>query len=316
MKGTLPFVYFQGNVVPADQAKISIASHSLQYGMTCFGGIRGYFRDGVMRVFRLADHYERLMNASRILGMGFYLPYEEFHGIIAKMIAMNKCQGDVYFRPFIFSSTERLAPRMPGLSFELAIYMVEMGSYFDPAKGLNLGISSWHKFSDNAMSTKAKAGGCYVNSSMATTDALRAGYDDALMQDHNGHIVEGSVSNIVMVYRDRIVTPPLGEALLEGITLRSVLQLLKDDGYEIAHEPIDRSTLYTCQELMMVGTAVQVSFVASVDGRRIGKIQDVCGDKLLGPGPVCCLLREKFAQIVAGTHARSKEWITEFRAES
>ncbi len=122
---------------------------------------------------------------------------------------------------------------MPGLTFDLAIYPVEMGAYFDPARGLNLCISGWQKFSDNAMSNKAKAGGCFLNSCMATTEALRNGYDDALMRDMNGNIVEGSVSNILIVYRDRIVVPPLGQPLLEGITMRTALEILRDEGYEL-----------------------------------------------------------------------------------
>jgi len=312
MKGTLPYAYFRGNVVPAEQAQISIASHSLQYGMTCFGGIRGFFRDNVIRVFRLQDHWERLMNASRILGMEYYLPFEEFKEIIGKLIAANNFQGDLYFRPFIYSSTERLAPRIPGLTFDLAIYMVELGQYFDPNKGLRLCISSWQKFSDNCLPTKAKAGGCYVNSSLATTEAIRAGYDDALVIDQDGYVVEGSVSNLIMVYRDQAFIPPLGEALLEGVTLRTMIEFLKEAGIEIVRESIDRSMVYCAQELIMVGTAVQVAWVASVDGRPLGKIEDVISKKELGPGPVCRLLREKFAQTIVGTHPRSNEWITLF----
>lgn len=308
MKGTLPYIYFRGNVVPAEQAMISVASHSLQYGMTCFGGIRGYWREGQAQLFRLRDHHERLMNASRILGMNYYISYTDFEGVLQQLIQANRPSSDIYIRPFIYSSTVRLAPRMPGLDFDLSVYMVAMGEYFDQNKGLNLGISSWRKFSDSSLPTKAKAGGCYINSSLASTDAVRVGYDDALMLDQDGYVVEGSVSNVLMVYRDKIYVPPIGAAALEGITMRTMVELLEEEGHEIIFQPIDRSMVYTCQELMMLGTAVQIAFVATVDGRHIGPV----ASQEPGPGPVCRFLREKFAEILDGRHRKSREWLTAF----
>lgn len=312
MKGTLPYIYFEGKVVAAEEAKISIASHSLQYGLTCFAGIRGFWRDGKTRTFRLKDHHARLMNASRILGMDYYIEFERFHAVLGELIALNRHESDLYIRPFIYSSTQRLAPRIPGLDFDLAIYVVAMGQYFDPSVGLKLCISSWRKFSDNALPTKAKAGGCYVNSSMATTDAIRGGYDDALMLDEEGYVVEGSVSNVILVHRGNIYIPPLAAAQLEGITLRTMAELLEEEGYRIRYEQIDRSMVYICDELIMVGTAVQIAFVASVDGRRIGPIEKVVSDKEAKPGPVCRMLREKYAEVMAGRHAKSSEWLTDF----
>lgn len=301
-KGTLPFTYFQGQVRPAEQAMISIASHSLQYGTTCFGGIRGYHQGDRVVIFRLQDHYERLMNSSKIMGLGFSLPYEEFHGIIGELIARNRPKGDFYIRPFIYSGTCQLAPRLSGLSFELAIYFVDMGAYFAPTKGIRLGISSWRKFSDQALPTKAKAGGCYINSTMATSDALHNGYDEALLADNEGNIVEASVANILLVYRDRILSPPMGSPMLEGITLRSMVSLLAEEDRAVSFERIDRSMVYTCQEMMLLGTAAQLTFVASVDGRVIRET----------PGPICQLLRDKFAHVIAGRHPLSKEWVQVF----
>lgn len=312
MQGTLPYVFFAGNVCREEEARISIACHSLQYGITCFGGIRGYRHGNTYRIFRLKDHHERLMNSARLLGMNYYMPYDRFAEVIEELIQKNQPKGDLYIRPFIFSPTSRLAPRMPGLDFDLAIYFVEMGTYFDPSKGVKLGISSWRKFSDSMLPTKAKAGGCYVNSSLATTDALRNGYDDALMLDANGYVVEGSVSNLIMVYRDKIFLPDIGSALLEGITMRTVVELLEEENYTIRYGNIDRSMVYSCQELMLVGTAVQINYVESVDGRHIGPIQKVGAGELPGPGPVCQLLRKHFSAIIDGKHAKSKDWLHEF----
>ena len=310
MLGTLPYVYFEGKVVPGERARVSIACHSLQYGISCFGGLRGYVRDGVIKVFRLEDHYERLMNAAKILSFDFFIPFEEFKGIIKTLIHKNKPKKDFYIRPFIFCPQERLAPRRPGLTFDLAIYFVEMHQYFDPAKGLRLQFSSWRKYSDNQISTKAKAGGAYLNSYLASSAALHDGYDDALMLDAEGFLVEASVANVLMVYRNQCFMPSLGSALLEGITMRTAIDLLQDGGYPIRFERIDRSMVYTCDELMLLGTAAQITFAASVDGRNIGFAGRESSPAT--PGPICLYLRERFASVLEGRHKRSKDWITVF----
>lgn len=310
-QGTLPHVYFRGKITPANEATVSIASNSLQYGSTCFGGIRGYHKNGSVSIFRLKDHHERLMNSSRIMGMGVYMPYEEFHKIIGDLIARNQPKTDIYIRPFLYSGEQQLIPRIDKVKFELAVYFVEMGAYFAANKGVRLGISSWQKFSDNALPTKAKAGGCYVNSALATAEAARSGYDEALLTDHDGHIVEASVANLLMVYRDRIISPPIGAPILEGITLRTMIELLEAAGKPVHFERIDRSMVYTCQELLLLGTAAQVTFVESVDGRRLGRPAELSAEAT--PGPVCQLLRDQFAQILAKKHPKSAEWLTEFR---
>lgn len=312
MLGTLPFVYFKGKIVDHDQAMVSVACHSLQYGISCFGGMRGYVRDGVVRIFRLKDHYERLMSASKILSFDYFISFEEFEQIIGELVSKNKPEKDFYIRPFIFCPQERLAPRRPGLTFDLAIYFVEMAQYFDPAKGLRLQFSSWRKYSDNEISTKAKAGGAYLNSYLASSAALHDGYDDALMLDAEGFLVEASVANVLMVYRDECHMPSLGSALLEGITMRTVIDLLEDEGHSIRFERIDRSMVYTCQELMILGTAAQITYVASVDGRVIGPPGTDVHTIEPAPGPICRLLRDQFAKVLQGTHKRSKEWLTVF----
>ncbi len=307
MHGALPFVYFEGKIVPKEEAKISVACHSLQYGIGCFGGLRGYVHGKEIKVFRIRDHYERLMNASKILAFDYYISFDEFFEIINELIKRNKPVKDFYIRPFIFSPMERLAPKRPGLTFDLSVYFVELGSYFhtNAEKGLRLQVSSWRKYSDSSISTKAKASGAYINSYLATSAAIQDGYDDALMLDHEGFVAEASVANVLMVYRDQCYMPTLGSALLEGITMRTVTDLLKDEGHLVRFERIDRSMVYSCQELMILGTAAQIVHVGSVDGRQIGFAPE-------GPGPFCQLLRERFASVIKGTHKRSADWITVF----
>ena len=165
-------------------------------------------------------------------------------------------------------------------------------------------VSSWRKISDTSMSTKAKAGGCYVNSALATSEAKRCGYDEALMMDEQGNIVEASVANLFVVYRGEVLMPEVGSSMLEGITRRTIIDFLQEERIPVRSGRIDRSMIYTCDELILTGTAAQVMYGHSVDGRLIGE-----GDI---PGPVCQRLRQKFTDVMAKVHPKSSSWVTEF----
>ena len=298
----MPYAYFRKRVVPFQEASISIASQSLQYGTSCFGGIRGYFHQGKVKIFRLQDHYQRLSNAAKILGMQIQLTWKEFREIIDQMVRANAPQSDFYIRPFLFSEDQMLTPRFDGLHFDLAVYMMPLDHYFDPSRGLRMMISSWRKVSDAAMSTKAKAGGFYVNSALATTEARQNGYDEALMMDDQGYIVEASAANIFLVYRGEVIMPEAGSAMLEGITRRTAIEFLEEEGIKVRAEKIDRSMVYTCDELILTGTAAQLVFAESVDGRKIAS----------EVGPVCQLLTKKLTAAVRGAHPKSSLWLTEY----
>lgn len=295
--------FYKDKTVPKEEAQISIASHSLQYGSTCFAGIRGYVRDGRAYIFRLRDHFKRLMNASKIMGFGFAMSFDTFESIIADLIKENAPTTDFYIRPFLFSDNEVIGVSYGGITFNLAIYMVPLKSYYKVNQGLRMMVSSWQKISDAAISTKAKAGGSYLNSSLATNEAKAAGYDEALMMDHNQNIVEASVANLFLVYRGEIFTPPVSSDVLEGITMRTIIELLKEKGYTVRHEPISRSMLYTCDELFLTGTAAGVVVAQSVDGRMIGEGKE---------RKVAQEVREAYQSIINMRHPKSQEWMSEF----
>jgi len=307
MASIMPFAFKGHQIVPKEQATVSLASHSLQYGSTCFAGIRGYVREGKVRIFRLRDHHERLMNGSKIMGFGFHIPYENFEQIIVQLIKVNRPESDFYIRPFIFSEDERIGVGYKDLTFNLGIYMVPLTSYYANDKGLRFAISSWQKISDASMPTKAKAGGCYVNSSMATNDARAAGFDEALMVDRNQNIVEASVANLFVVHRGEVFTPPVSADLLEGITMRTVIELLEARGTKIRYEPISRSMIYACDEMFVTGTAAGVIFAHSVDGRIIGSGTE---------GPMARQLREEFQSLIDMEHPKSKKWVSEWEGMS
>lgn len=297
----MPFAHFKGQVVPMSAATVSIASHSLQYGSTCYAGLRGFVRDGVVRVFRLKEHHARLMRSMEIMGWDFAISFEAFKEALQELIVRNQPTGDFYIRPFVFSDTEQLQLDYGKLTFHLGIYMVPFGALFDPTRGLKMKISPWKKIADDAIPSKAKAGGCYLNSALATTDAIRSGFDEALMTDREGHVVEASAANILLKCRDRVIVPPLA-GVLDGITMRSVLELLREEGMEVEVQPIDRSMIFSCEELIVTGTAAQITHVASVEGREIASC----------PGPLCRLLQERMGRILEMEDPRSDEWVTEF----
>jgi len=303
MEKVFPFAYFHKKIIPAKNAKISIASNSLQYGTSLFSGIRGYYDSGKIKIFRLRDHHARMMSGAKILGMEIQVPWGEFQKNFIKLTELNKPRTNVYYRPFFYSEDENLNPCFHELDFQMAIFMTDLTRSYDLAKGLRLMISSWRKTSDTAISTKAKAGGGYVNSSLALSEASRYGYDEALMMDEQGNIVEASAANLFIVWRGEVFMPETGSSMLEGITRRTAVEFLEEEGIKVRQGRIDRSMIYSCDEVILTGTYAQVLFTESVDGRTIGQKGK--------PGPICQLLQKKLKMAIKGQHPKSPDWLTE-----
>lgn len=297
----LKFGYYRGEVLPMEQAKISIASNSLQYGTVVFGGVRGYLRDGVIRLFRLEDHFKRLMNGIKICGIEYSLEYPAFLDIIERTIKANKPEQDFYIRPFVFSDTEMLGPHFDGLKFDLAVYLMAYHKLYDPYTGLKLMISTWRKYHDDMFPTKAKAGGCYLNSALAQTEATKDGFDDAIMLDTQGCVAECTGANVFIVKNGECIFPDTGFAILEGITRATAITLLQEGNFPIRFGRVDRSMAYSADEFIMTGTAAKVLFAESIEGRKIGT------GKI---GPVCQYLVNKYEDLISGNHPRSEKWNT------
>ena len=302
----MKYAYFDKEIVEFEKATVSIATHSLQYGTTCFGGVRGYYRNGKVSIFRLKDHYIRLMTASKMLGYEFFMEWDKFKNIVTELVKKNDIKEDFYMRPFIFCKEPRLSPKKAGLDFDLAIYMLPLADYVSTKGGLRLMSSTYRKYNDSSIPTKAKAGGSYVNSFLATSDAQRNGYDDALMFDDTGNVVEVSVANIVLIYRDQVIIPDTGNAALEGITVRSALELLEYNGYKVNRGKIDRSMVFTADELLVTGTAMKITYAESLDQRPIGQLDFNAAPK---PGKFYELLKGEYEKVINGDHELSKEWL-------
>ena len=250
------------------------------------------------------------MAASKMLGFEFFIGWDEFYNIVSELVKKNDIKEDFYMRPFVFCKEPRLSPKKAGLDFDLAIYMLPLADYVSSETGLKLMSSTYRKYNDSSIPTKAKAGGSYINSFLATSDAQRNGYDDALMFDDTGNVVEVSVANIIVIYRGDIIIPDTGNAALEGITLRSALEILEYNGYTIKRGKVDRSMIFTADELLVTGTAMKVTFAESLDQRPIGNLN--FSEKGVS-GKFHQLLKSEYEKIINGEHELSKKWLFEFQ---
>ena len=299
----LEYAFFEGNVVPFSEANISIGTHCVQYGTGAFAGIRGYLdhTGETVNVFRLPDHASRLLNSARILRAE--LPYtpDDVARIIADLVERNGHRGDLYIRPFVYKPAIQLTPRLRGIGDELAVYMMPMGDYLSLERGQKAIVSSWFRIPDNAIPSRGKLSGSYVNSAFAKDEAEQKGGDEAIMLNTAGKIAEGSSCNLFMVRDGVLITPPFSSDILEGITRRSVLALAHDAGIPTEIREIDRTELYVADEAFFCGTGVQIAWIESIDGRPVGP--GTCG-------PVTTTLQEVFFDTVRGKNERYASWLT------
>jgi branched-chain amino acid aminotransferase len=295
--------FFQGRIIPFADARISIGTHSVQYGTGAFAGIRGYLDDDgqAINIFRLPDHAQRLLNSGRLLRAELPFDRDSLARTIVSLVERNAPKGDVYIRPFIYKPAVQLTPRLRGLGDELAIYMLAMGDYLKLDRGQRAIVSSWYRIPDNAIPSRGKLIGAYVNSALAKDEAEEQGADEAIMLNTAGKVAEGSGCNLFVVRNDTLITPPITGDILEGITRRSMLRMASDAGIRTEEREIDRTELYVADEAFFCGTGVQVAWIESVDGRPVGQGQ---------MGPITTQLRTAFFDTVRGRSRRYADWIT------
>ncbi len=266
-----PYAYFEGQFVPTEEAKVSIATHALQYGTGAFGGIRGYLdvSDESINIFRLPDHTRRLMNSGRMLRSKLNLDADGLAGVIQELVARNNPHSNVYLRPFIYKAGLELSPRL-NVRDEIAIYMLAMDNYFKSDTPLRVMVSSWTRLSDTIIPSRGKITGGYVNSAMAKDQAESAGYDDAIMMNVHGKVAEGTGANLFIVRNGALITSPITGDILEGITRRTLFMFARDAGIPVEERDIDRSELYVADEAFFCGTGAQVAAIGEIDGRPVG----------------------------------------------
>ncbi|MBI2956975.1 MAG: branched-chain amino acid transaminase [Acidobacteria bacterium] len=265
-------VYFDNRFVPLGEAKVGILTHALHYGTGVFEGIRGYWDAGQRELFlvRAAEHYARWRQNCRILHIELPLTTEELTRLTAEMIRRNGFETNLYVRPLAYKSAERIGVH-PDEHDAFAIVGLPFGDYLDSRVGLHAGVVSWRRVEDNAIPGRAKICGAYVNSALAGDEARRNGFDEAIFLTEGGNVAEGAASNIFLVRDGKLITPPVTDNILEGITRASVMELARQElELEVIERSVDRSELYVCEEMFFTGTAVEVAPTVRVDHRPVG----------------------------------------------
>ncbi len=297
------YAYFEGKIIKTNEANISIKTHALQYGTGCFGGIRGYWNNkhNQLYLFRLRDHFERMHQSAKVLMMKPNKSIDELIDITINLVKKNNWKEDIYIRPFLYKSSLNLSPKLHDIPDDIAIYTIPLGDYLDIDNGLKTKISSWIRLSDNMIPTRSKASGGYINSALAKSEAILEGYDEAIFLDSFGNISEASAANIFIVRRNKLITPPLCDSILEGITRRSLFELANNINIDIEERSITRSELYIADEAFLCGTGVQVAWIKEVDKRIVGQGQI---------GDITNKIKESFFDIVTGNDPTYKKWLT------
>jgi branched-chain amino acid aminotransferase len=292
-------IWFSGELVDWADAKIHVGSHGLHYGTGVFEGIRCYSTERGPAVFRLAEHLQRLENSARLLYMP--LPYSvgELRDAVHETIAVNGLD-ECYVRPIAFYGYGELGVHTGTNPIEVVVMCWPWGAYLgedSQTKGITAMISSWKRVGPNTIPHVAKATGIYLNSMLATHEARRAGYDEAILLTDDGYVADGPGENIFVVKDSEISTPPLSTSILPGITRETVMQLARDLGYTVVERSIIRPDLHLADEVFMSGTATEVAPVRAVD------------DQEIGVGPVTLQLQQAYWDVVRGKNERYTDWL-------
>lgn len=297
-------VYHDGSFVPYRDAKVGLLTHGLNYGTGCFEGIRGYWNadHGELYLFRLLEHFERMQQSAKLLLMDLPAEPAVLCDATVKLMHLNDFRHDVYVRPLAFKAAEEIGVRLHNVRGDFAIVAIPHRSYFDTGAGLRTCVSSWRRIDDNSAPARAKLTGVYVSSALAKSEAVGNGFDEAILLTHDGHVAEGSAENIFIVRDGSVITPPVSDAILEGITRRSVIELVREElQLPLVERSIDRSELYQAEEIFFSGTAVGVSPVIEVDRRAVG-----AG----APGKIASALSDLYRDVTLGLVAKYRPWLT------
>jgi branched-chain amino acid aminotransferase len=295
-------VYFANRYVELRHANINILTHALHYGTGVFEGIRGYWDEAQQELFvvRPVEHFERWKRNCGILRIELPLTPAELTDITLHLVPRNRFRTNIYIRPIAYKSAERIGI-YPDDQNAIAIIPMPFGDYLPGDKGLHAGVSSWRRIEDNAIPGRAKICGAYVNSALATDDARRCGFDEAIFLSEDGHVAEGASCNIFMVRNGRLITPAASQNILEGITRDSVIELARRElSLEVLERPIDRSELYICDELFFTGTAAEIAPIVQVDHRPVGTGRI---------GEIAERLRRLYVEATRGRLPQYRKWL-------
>ncbi len=295
-------VWFQNRFVRLGDANVNILTHAMNYGTGVFEGIRGYYEevDQELFLFRVLEHYERWKRNCGVIRIDVPKTATELCDITAELCHRNSFRSNVYVRPIAYKASARIGVAADD-NDAYAIVAIPFGDYFDSRKGLRAGVVSWRRVEDNAIPGRAKICGAYVNSVLAGDEARRNGHDEAIFLTQDGHVAEGSTCNLFMMRERKLITPPVTDNILEGITRATVMELARNElCVEVVERSIDRSELYMCDEIFFTGTAVEVAPIVGVDHRPVGNGEI---------GPVTQKLCSLYMDATRGRMAAYRNWL-------
>ncbi len=298
-------VYFNHAFVPYAEANVSIASSSVLYGLTVYTVFSVNWNEETQTayIFRLEEHFKRLVNSARIMDFGQFIDewdFKKFKAIMIDLIKRNNIKQDVLVRVAVYIDETVAGTKIHGLKNSVSAYIYPLGEIL-PLSGINACVSSWVRTQDNAMPSRAKINGSYINASLMKNEAILNGYDEAIALDHNGHVAEGTVANLFIVRGNTLITPDNSTDILEGITRSSIFELAHEMGIKCHQRAVDRSELYIADEAFMCGSSARVTPILSIDRRLIadGEI-----------GPVTHTLMERYKAVQRGQDENVHDWLT------
>ena len=294
----LETAYFQSQFMPFREANLSIATHALHYGTSAFGGLRGIpdpNQPNQILLFRLDRHCHRLSQSAKLLN--FDLPADKIQSTIETFVQKNRPQTSFYMRPLVFTSDLGIAPRLHNIEKDFLIYGIELGDYLSP-DGVSCRFSSWCRQEDRSLPLRGKIGGAYITSSLAKTEAVKSGFDEAILMNAQGKVSEASGMNIFAVRNGQLITPGPDQDILEGITRDSVMQIAKDMGIKVIERPVDKSELLIADEVFLTGTAAKVTPVKQLENYTLPLDR-----------PITNKLRDKITAITENRDSDYPDWV-------
>ena len=301
----LPYAWFQGRCVPFEEAKVSVATHALHYGTGAFGGMRAIpdpIKPGGMLLFRADRHARRLSQSAHLL-MAELSEETVMEGLKA-MLHANQPTTPIYMRPFVYTSDLGIAPRLHNIETDFLIYGLELGDYLSP-DGVSCRISSWTRQEDRSLPLRGKISGAYITSSLAKSEAVASGFDEALLMNTRGKVSEASGMNLFIVRDGQLITPGVDQDILEGITRASVIELAKGMGIEVVERPVDKTELFIADEVFLTGTAAKISPIRQLESTVLSHQR-----------PLMEALRSKLVAITEGRDEQYAHWVTRIDLES
>ncbi|TAK16121.1 MAG: branched-chain amino acid transaminase [Nitrosarchaeum sp.] len=295
------YVWFDGKFVTLDKANVPITTHAIHYGTSVFEGIRAYWNGKNLYVFRLDEHIKRFRRSGQFYNISLNFSDKIISDAIIGICEKNKIKKSCYIRPFYFIGDYGINLHVTEKApTNVAIFIFPFGNLFDK-DGITAGVVSWRKFSDMSTPTQAKMGGNYLNSIIATQEAKRNGFDEAILLDHSGNVSEAPGENIFIVKKGQLITPPLSSSALNGITRDAVIKIARDRGIDVTETEITRRELTVSDEIFLTGTAAEITPIIAMDGKKIGNGK---------PGDITKKMMNEYTDIVMNKNQDYSHWLT------